>query len=202
MSRYRGPKIRVTRRLGDLPGFTTKTTTRVSRPGQHGAGNRKLSEYGLRLEEKQKLRYNYGLTERQLLNYVKKAKRSKVATGEALLKVIESRLDNVVYRAGMANTIPGARQLVSHGHIKVNGKRVTIASYLCEPGDTISVAAKSDSQKLVKEYYNFPGNSKKPTNLKVDESNLSVVYLSPFERDDVGVELKELYVVEYYSRKV
>ena len=128
MSRYRGPKLRIIRKLGDLPGFTSKTTERLFPPGQHGPGKagRKssLSEYGIRLQEKQKLRYNYGISEKQLLSYVKEARRLPGATGSILLQILEMRLDNIVYRLGFAPTISAARQIVSHGHITVNGKKV------------------------------------------------------------------------------
>jgi small subunit ribosomal protein S4 len=132
MSRYRGAVLRIVRRLGELPGLTRKTTKRTTRPGQHGDQNRKTSEYSIRLEEKQKIRFNYGLTERQLLKYVRNARRIKGSTGEALLQLLEMRLDNIVFRLGMAPTIPAARQLVNHGHICVNTKRVSIPSYQCQ----------------------------------------------------------------------
>jgi small subunit ribosomal protein S4 len=111
MSRYRGAVLRITRRLGELPGLTRKTTKRNSRPGQHGDQARKPSEYAIRLEEKQKLKFNYGVTEKQLLRYVRDARRIKGSTGEALLQLLEMRLDNIVFRLGMAPTIPAARQL-------------------------------------------------------------------------------------------
>ncbi len=124
MSRYRGPRLRVVRRLGDLPGLTRKSARRSYPPGQHGQARRKRSEYAIRLEEKQKLRYNYGVTEKQLLRYVRKARRATGSTGQALLELLEMRLDNTVFRLGMAGTIPGARQLVNHGHVTVNGREV------------------------------------------------------------------------------
>ncbi|MEM7770254.1 MAG: 30S ribosomal protein S4, partial [Cyanobacteria bacterium P01_A01_bin.37] len=117
MSRYRGPRLRIVRRLGELPGLTRKAAKRAYPPGQHGQARRKRSEYAIRLEEKQKLRFNYGLTERQLLRYVKKARRAQGSTGQVVLQLLEMRLDNTIFRLGMAPTIPGARQLVNHGHI-------------------------------------------------------------------------------------
>ncbi len=133
MSRYRGPRLRIVRRLGDLPGLTRKAARRSYPPGQHGQARRKRSEYAIRLEEKQKLRFNYGLSERQLVRYVKKARRMQGSTGTNLLQLMEMRLDNIIFRLGFAPTIPGARQLVNHGHITVNGRVVDIASYNCRP---------------------------------------------------------------------
>ncbi len=126
MSRYRGPRLRIVRRLGDLPGLTRKNAKRAYPPGQHGQARKKRSEYAIRLEEKQKLRFNYGLSERQMLRYVLKARRTTGSTGQILLELLEMRLDNTVFRMGMAPTIPGARQLVNHGHITVNGRPVNV----------------------------------------------------------------------------
>ena len=148
MSRYRGPKIRIVRRLGELPGLTNKTTTRETLPGQHrkvrGKQNN-VSSYAVRLQEKQKLRYHYGLSEKQLLSYVKEARRLKGSTGSVLLQLLEMRLDNIVYRLGIGNTIPASRQIVNHGHIYVNGKKVTIPSFQCLPNDVIEVRDKKVS---------------------------------------------------------
>ena len=163
MSRYRGAVVRIIRRLGELPGLTRKTTRRSSRPGQHGDQPRKPSEYAIRLEEKQKLRFNYGLTEKQLLRYVRDAKRIKGSTGEALLQLLEMRLDNIVFRLGMAPTIPAARQLVNHGHICINGKRVSIPSYQCQTSDIVSVRNNARSKQLVENYMSFPGLANIPS---------------------------------------
>ncbi|MGB3517016.1 MAG: 30S ribosomal protein S4, partial [Elainellaceae cyanobacterium] len=172
MSRYRGPRLRVVRRLGDLPGLTRKTPRKAYPPGQHGQARRKRSEYAIRLEEKQKLRYNYGVTERQLVTYVKKARRSTTSTGQALLQMLEMRLDNTVFRLGMAPTIPGARQLVNHGHVTVNGRVLDIASYQCKPGDVIGVRDTDRSRKLVEANLQFPGLANLPTHLEFDKSKL------------------------------
>lgn len=169
MSRYVGPRLRIIRRLGKLRGFTRKKPFRrsfrgkgalrgkVIPPGQHGLT--KLfksrpfdsceSDYLIRLKVKQRLRYNYGIGEKQLINYVRKAKRTKDSTGQVLLQLLEMRLDNVVFRLNMAPTIVAARQMISHGHIRVNNKKVNIASYMCKPKDVISVATKQSSLKLV-----------------------------------------------------
>src|ERR671933_2308443 len=151
MSRYRGPRLRVVRRLGDLPGLTRKTPRRAYPPGQHGQARKKRSEYAIRLEEKQKLRFNYGLTEKQLLRYVRRARRATGSTGQALLQLLEMRLDNTIFRLGMAGTIPAARQLVNHGHVTVNGRPVNIASYQCRPGDVIGVRDRAHSRQLVEQ---------------------------------------------------
>jgi small subunit ribosomal protein S4 len=201
MSRYRGAVLRIVRRLGELPGLTRKTTKRTSRPGQHGDQNKKPSEYAIRLEEKQKLRFNYGVTERQLLKYVRDARRIKGSTGEALLQLLEMRLDNIVFRLGMAPTIPAARQLVTHGHVCINNKRVSIPSYQCQTADIVSIRNNARSKKLVESYLSFPGLANIPTHLEIDKLNLKGTVNGIVERDWVALELNELLVVEYYSRK-
>ena len=157
MSRYRGARLRVTRRLGDLPGLTRKSAKRSYPPGQHGQARRKRSEYAIRLEEKQKLRFNYGVSERQLVRYVKKARAQDGSTGTNLLKLLENRLDNVCFRLGFGPTIPGARQLVNHGHVTVNGRVVDIASYQCRAGDVVAIREKKPSKKLAETNLEFPG---------------------------------------------
>ena len=148
MARYTGAKLRITRRLGDLPGLTSKKPKLTQRPGQHGNA-KKLTQYAIRLEEKQKLRFNYGISEKQLMNYIRKAKKIKGATGNILLQLLEMRLDNVIFRLGMAPTIASARQIVGHKHITVNNSCVSIASYQCQPGDIISVKDSSISRQLL-----------------------------------------------------
>ena len=128
MSRYRGPRLRIVRRLGELPGLTSKTSKNQSRPGQHGMAPRKVSQYGIRLQEKQKIRFHYGITESQLIRYVRFARKLKGSTGEILLQLLEMRFDNVVFRLGFAPTMSAARQLIRHGHLRVNGKKATIPS--------------------------------------------------------------------------
>lgn len=201
MSRYRGPRLRVVRRLGELPGLTRKVAKRAYPPGQHGQARRKRSEYAIRLEEKQKLRYNYGLTERQLLRYVKKARRSQGSTGQVLLQLLEMRLDNTIFRMGMAPTIPGARQLVNHGHVTVNGRVVNIASYNCKPGDVIGVRDRDRSRQLVETNLQFPGLANLPSHLEFDKAKLEGKVNSVIEREWVALQINELLVVEYYSRQ-
>jgi small subunit ribosomal protein S4 len=197
MSRYRGPRLRIVRRLGDLPGFTSKTTERLYPPGQHGAGKAgkksSLSEYGIRLQEKQKLRFNYGLSERQLFSYVKEARRLPGATGTILLQLLEMRLDSIVFRLGLAPTIPSARQLITHGGIKVNQKKVNIPSFQCKPKDTIELKKKTTEI----------GNENQliPSHLELNKESGKGNILSIVNRDEVGVNINELLIVEFYSRR-
>ena len=201
MSRYRGPRLRVVRRLGDLPGLTRKSPRRSYPPGQHGQARRKRSEYAIRLEEKQKLRYNYGVTEKQLLRYVRKARRATGSTGQALLELLEMRLDNTVFRLGMAGTIPGARQLVNHGHVMVNGREVNIASYQCRPGDVIMVKDNERSRRLVEKNLEYPGLANLPSHLEFDKKTFTGKVNGVIEREWVALQINELLVVEFYSRK-
>ena len=202
MSRYRGPRLRVVRRLGELPGLTRKNPRRTYPPGQHGQNRKKRSEYAIRLEEKQKLRFNYGITEKQLIRYVRKARRATGSTGQALLQLLEMRLDNTVFRLGMAGTIPGARQLVNHGHITVNGRVANIPSYQCRPGDVIGVREKDNSRRLVETNMQYPGLANLPTHLEFDKNTLIGKVNGMIEREWVALQINELLVVEYYSRKV
>ena len=156
MSRYRGPKVKISRRLGFLPGLTTKKSRKLNRPGKDGNSpetGKKLSEYAIRLEEKQKLKFNYGLTENQLFRYVKEARRRKGVTGLVLLQLLEMRLDTLCFTLGFAKSITQARQLVNHGHITVNGKVLGIPSFQCRLNDVISVRDKAISKNLVMLYY-------------------------------------------------
>ncbi|MGK7944607.1 MAG: 30S ribosomal protein S4 [Microcystaceae cyanobacterium] len=202
MSRYRGPRLRVVRRLGELPGLTRKTPRRAYPPGQHGQARKKRSEYAIRLEEKQKLRFNYGVSEKQLISYVKKARRSQGSTGQRILELLEMRLDNTIFRLGMAGTIPGARQLVNHGHIIVNGRVVDIPSYQCRPGDVIGVKDQDKSRKLVQTNMEYPGLANLPSHLEFDKNTLVGKVNGIVEREWIALSINELLVVEYYSRKV
>ncbi len=201
MSRYRGPRLRVVRRLGELPGLTRKSARRAYPPGQHGQARRKRSEYAVRLEEKQKLRFNYGLTERQLLRYVKRARRATGSTGQVLLQLLEMRLDNTIFRLGMAPTIPSARQLVNHGHIMVNGRRVDIPSYQCRPGDVVNVRDRDRSKELVEANLQFPGLANLPNHLEFDKAKLEGKVNGVIDREWIALQINELLVVEYYSRQ-
>jgi small subunit ribosomal protein S4 len=201
MSRYRGPRLRIARRLGELPGLTRKSARRAYPPGQHGQARKKRSEYAIRLEEKQKLRFNYGVSERQLLRYVRKARRAAGSTGQVLLQYLEMRLDNTVFRMGMGPTIPGARQLVNHGHVTVNGRVVDIPSYQCKPGDVIGVRDTERSRKLVEANLQFPGLAHIPSHLEFDKNKLTGKVNGVVEREWVALPINELLVVEYYSRQ-
>ncbi len=201
MSRYRGPRLRVVRRLGDLPGLTRKSARKAYPPGQHGQARKKKSEYCIRLEEKQKLRFNYGVTERQLLRYVKKARRAGGSTGQVILQQLEMRLDNTAFRLGLGPTIPAARQVVNHGHLTVNGRVVSIPSYQCRPGDVIGVRNREASKKLVEGNLEFPGLANLPGHLTFDKSKMEATVHSVIEREWVALNINELLVVEYYSRQ-
>ena len=202
MARYTGAKLRITRRLGDLPGLTSKKSKSTQRPGQHGATQKKLTQYAIRLEEKQKLRFNYGLSEKQLINYVRQAKKLKGATGNILLQLLEMRLDNVIFRLGMAPTIAAARQIVSHKHITVNNSCVSIPSYQCQPGDVISVKDSTATKQLVNKNLETPALSNIPQNLDFDKKALTAKVLGIIDREWIALKINELYVIEFYSRKI
>ena len=197
MARYRGPRVKIIRRLGELPGLTTKVPNRMYPPGQHGpsSSTQKLSQYRIRLQEKQKLRYNYGVTEKQLLSYVRQARRAKGPTGELLLQKLEMRLDNIVYRLGFAPTIRAARQYVSHGLIQVNGKRVNIPSYQCSAQETIT----STATPVIDYCKTFGGTV--PSHLSVNRPQTSGQVQRLVTRSQVALTVNELLIIEFYSRK-
>ncbi len=204
MLRYRGPKLKISRRLGPLPGLTTKKSRKLNRPGKDGNSpdtGKKLTEYGVRLEEKQKLKFNYGLTESQLFRYVKEARRRKGVTGLILLQLLEMRLDTLCFTLGFASSIAQARQLVNHGHITVNKKVIGIPSFQCRLNDVISVKEKSTSKNLVSNNLKNNQRSEIPYNLKFDDSKLEATVLDYCDRDDVQLQLDELLVIKYYSRR-
>nr|ARW69290.1 ribosomal protein S4 [Polysiphonia sp.] len=201
MSRYRGPRLRISRRLGELPGLTRKQTTKTTPAGEHGQNLRKPSEYALRLEEKQKLRYHYGISEKQLLKNVKVAKKMQGSTGIILLQMLEMRLDNTLFRFGIAPTIPAARQLINHKHILVNNKILSISSYQCKPGDVVKIKDKESSSNIIKTYINSSSVISLPNHLEFNKDTLIGKINGIIERDYVGISLNELLVVEYYSRK-
>jgi small subunit ribosomal protein S4 len=205
MSRYRGPKLRITRRLGTLPGLTTKNSNKINRPGKDGNANadtgKKLTEYSVRLEEKQKLKFNYGLTENQLFRYVKEARRRQGVTGLILLQLLEMRLDTLCFTLGFAKSICQARQLVNHGHITVNKKVVNIPSFQCRLNDIISVKEKNSSKTLIENNIKNIQIREIPSNLKFDVSKLEATVLDYCDRDEVSLQLDELLVIEYYSRR-
>jgi small subunit ribosomal protein S4 len=205
MSRYRGPKLRISRRLGTLPGLTTKKSNKINRPGKDGNANtdtgKKLTEYGVRLEEKQKLKFNYGLTESQLYRYVKEARRRKGVTGLILLQLLEMRLDTICFTLGFAKSIAEARQLVNHGHITINNKVVNIPSFQCRLNDGIGIKDKSTSKNLVEKNIKHNQAGEIPSHLKFDNSKLEATILDYCNRNDIPLQLDELLVIEYYSRR-
>jgi small subunit ribosomal protein S4 len=205
MSRYRGPKLRISRRLGTLPGLTTKKSNKTNRPGKDGNANadnsKRITEYSIRLEEKQKLKFNYGLSESQLYRYVKEARRRQGVTGLVLLQLLEMRLDTLCFTLGFAKTISQARQLVNHGHITVNKKVVNIPSFQCRLNDVISVGEKNSSKTLIES--NIKNNQvvTVPNHLKFDSSKLEATVFDYCDRNAIALKLDELLVIEYYSRR-
>uniref|UniRef100_UPI0030FF1A96 ribosomal protein S4 n=1 Tax=Verhuellia lunaria TaxID=447313 RepID=UPI0030FF1A96 len=200
MSRYRGPRFKKIRRLGALPGLTSKRPrSRSGLRSQPRSGKR--SQYRIRLEEKQKLRFHYGLTEQQLLRYVRIAGKAKGSTGQILLQLLEMRLDNILFRLGMASTIPGARQLVNHRHVLVNGRIVDIPSYRCKPRDIITTRNEQRSKILVQNSMDSASCEELPKHLTLDSSQYKGVVNQIIDNKWVGLKVNELLVVEYYSRK-
>ena len=169
MSRYRGPRFKKIRRLGALPGLTNKRP-RAESDLRNQSRSGKKSQYCIRLEEKQKLRFHYGLTERQLIQYVRIARKAKGSTGQVLLQLLEMRLDNILFRLGMASTIPAARQLVNHRHILVNGRIVDIPSYRCKPRDIITSKDNQKSRALIQNSLESPPHEELPNHLTLDPS--------------------------------
>lgn len=201
MSRYTGPRNKLSRKIGEdlgLKSNSLKVSRRVTiRPGQHGAkGHRKLSDYGVQLKEKQKIRYIYGLTEKQLNKVYEKASRSALATGEFMMSLLERRLDNVVYRLGWANTRSAARQLVSHGHLMVNGKRMTVPSYETKVEDVVTLTSHATKIPLVADA--LKEDSGVPQWLEKKQAAAKIARLP--QRKDVTEVIEEQLVIEYYSR--
>lgn len=200
MSRYTGPTWKVSRRLGfSILENGKELKKRPYAPGQHGNKRRRsASEYGLQLQEKQKLRYMYGLNERQFHNLFLKAGKMPGIHGENFLFLLESRLDNLVFRLGLARTRRQARQLVSHGHILVDGKRVNIPSYLVDPGQVISVREKSRNLTIIKEA--LEATISRPEFVSFDENKLEGTFVRLPLREEIHPEIKESLIVEFYSR--
>ncbi|MFN3385466.1 MAG: 30S ribosomal protein S4 [Candidatus Thermochlorobacter sp.] len=203
MARYLGSTAKVSRRLGIaiVPKDEKYLDRRPYPPGQHGQNKKgKISEYAVQLREKQKMKYIYGVLERQFRLYFAKASRMKGVTGDNLVKMLESRLDNVVYRAGFAVSRPAARQLVSHCHLLVNGKKVNIPSYQLRPGDVVEFRAKSKNMEAVRSALNKKPDSQIPQWIQVDKANLKVTFLNAPERSEVQEPFNEQLVVELYSK--
>ena len=203
MSRYRGPRLRIVRRLGKLPGLTKKISKKVNSPGQHGASfAKKLSQFSVRLKEKQKLRYHYGITERQLLNYIKKSRKKKGSSGRLLLTFLEMRFDNIIFRLGFAPTIIAAKQLINHGHVFLNDTIVNIPGFACQPKQVIKVKNSSISQTLVKRNLEFAESIVVPQHLTLNKDILEAKINSLVNRKSISLVVNELLVIEYYSRKL
>ena len=201
MARYTGPKTRIARKFGEAIFGPDKVLSKKNYPpGQHGnARKRKTSEYGIQLREKQKAKYTYGVLEKQFRNLFEKASRSKGITGEVLLQLLESRLDNVVFRLGIAPTRAAARQLVSHCHICVNGSVVNIPSYSLRVGDVVSVREKSKSLEVITA--SLAGSSKsRYAWLEWDNATMSGKFLQKPEREEIPENIKEQLIVELYSK--
>ncbi|MCL6553642.1 MAG: 30S ribosomal protein S4 [Firmicutes bacterium] len=207
MGRYTGSVCRLCRREGMklyLKGekcYTEKCPVhkRPQPPGMHGVSRRKLSEFGVRLREKQKLRRIYGLLETQFKNYFERAAKAKGVTGTRLLQLLETRLDNVVYRLGFAASRKEARQLVAHGHIAVDGRRVTIPSYQVRPGQVVGPSAPAAMPPRMKELASMPGR-RPPSWLEFDPARLTGRVLALPAREEIDVPVQEQLIVEYYSR--
>ncbi len=202
MARYRGPRTKIARKFSDPIFGTDKSFEKKNYPpGMHGNNKRrrKASEYGIQLKEKQKAKYTYGVLEKQFRNMFEKASRSKGVTGEVLLQLLESRLDNVVYRLGLSPTRAGARQLVSHRHITVNGEVVNIPSYTLKPGDTVGVRERSKSLEIISDSLSTAryGSS---SWLEFDEASLVGKFLNRPEREEIPENIKEQLIVELYSK--
>jgi small subunit ribosomal protein S4 len=202
MARYIGPKSKISRKFKDpIFGPDKSYEKKKYPPGQHGGGNKrrsKQSEYGLQLMEKQKAKYTYGILEKQFKNIFHNASRKKGITGVVLLQLIESRLDNVVYRLGIAPSRSAARQFVSHRHIEVNHKVVSIPSYSLQSGDTISVREKSKSLEVITDSVAKKRNTF--SWLEWDEVNLTGKFMNYPEREEIPENIKEQLIVELYSK--
>jgi small subunit ribosomal protein S4 len=202
MARYTGPKTKIARKFGEPIFGPDKYLDRKNfPPGQHGLSKKrkKTSEYGIQLREKQKVKYTYGLLERQFRNSFEKAQSAPGVTGLVLLQILESRLDNVVYRLGVAPSRAAARQLVSHRHITVNGNVVNIPSYTLRPGDIIGVREKSKSLEIIVEAVTSNRRSKMAW-LEWDDTQMAGKYMSVPQRSEIPEEIKEQLIVELYSK--
>lgn len=203
MAKYRGPRLRIVRRIGSLPGLTKKISKKTNPPGQSNlSSTKKISQYGIRLREKQKLRFHYGVNERQLLNYIVKSRKRKGSSGRILLTMLEMRLDNILFRLGFAPTIIAAKQVINHGHILVNSKLVNIPSYLCKPRDIVQVKNSDISKSLVKNNLALSENVIVPEYLSLNKELLQAKVNSIASRKSISLTINELLVIEYYSRKI
>lgn len=198
MARYTGPKVKLSRRVGspveDIPKHTTKR--QLTPPGMHGYRGRRLRDYGIRLNEKQKLRHHYHVLEKQFRRYIEEASRLPGNTGEMLLRLLERRLDNVIRRSGLARTIWAARQIVAHGHIMVNGKKIDRPSYLVEVGDVISV--KTKLQKLARENMESLSGHEVPGWMEFNPSELTAKVIAMPTSDQIPFDVNANLIIEFY----
>lgn len=199
MSKYTGPKFKIARRLNySISETGIELQKRAYAPGQHGLKRSKLTEYGIQLHEKQKVRFTYGVNEKQFKKTFDEAQRSKGKTGDNFIKLLESRLDNLVYRLGFARTRAQARQLVNHGHILVNGKKVDIPSYRCQVNSTITLKENSKKLKVVLEA--LEAKVSRLEFLSYDEQTMTGTFIRYPERKEVMTEIQDALIVEYYNR--
>jgi len=206
MARYLGPKLKLSRREGTdlflksgVRAIDSKCNLTTA-PGQHGARRGRLSDYGLQLREKQKVRRIYGVLEKQFRNYYKEAARLKGNTGENLLQLLEARLDNVVYRMGLASTRAEARQLVSHKAIMLDGKVVNVPSYAVSPEQVVAVREKAKKQARIVAALELSEQREKPTWIEVDAKKMEGVFKRLPERSDLSADINEQLIVELYSK--
>nr|YP_009455880.1 30S ribosomal protein S4 [Dictyopteris divaricata]YP_010205385.1 30S ribosomal protein S4 [Grateloupia livida]AQZ25096.1 30S ribosomal protein S4 [Dictyopteris divaricata]UAV85954.1 30S ribosomal protein S4 [Grateloupia livida] len=210
MVRYRGPKKKIVNKFGNLAGLTQKTKREQQNQKENDLGEQKkdkASAYKIRLNEKQKLRYYYGVNESQLIRYVKEAKRRKGLTGFVLMQLLEMRLDNIIFRLNLAPTIPAARQLVNHGHVYINKKQVNIPSFQCEPGDSISFNNRPEILDMLKSNLAQKQNIKSTNNsindhLEFDSNTLLGQVNSLIEEHNLIFTINDMLVIEYYSRLI
>jgi len=202
LARYRESTFKQSRRAGTVLDISPKAgrMKNTNPPGQHGAARKKLSEYAIQLAEKQKVRRTYGLMEKQFRRTYERAVRKQGVTGTILLQLLECRLDNILYRSGLATTRPQARQLIAHGHVQVNGQKVDIASYQMKPGEILTVREKSRAFLKQLQESNPHHTAVVPHWLEVDENNMVVKFKSVPEREDLDQSINEALIIEYYSR--
>ncbi len=203
MARYTGPRLKVARSLGTNviyhPRLDGEKSRLASAPGVHGKSRKKLSDYGIRLKEKQKLKAYYGVLEKQFRRYVEKAFAKKGVTGDNLVISLEVRLDNMAFRMGFARSLRQARQMVSHGHFLVNNKKVNIPSYSCKPGDVISLREKSRKTEMFNEVFQN-GPIFKLNYIQRDVESFSAKLVEWPTRSDVPVEIHDSFIIEFYAR--
>nr|NP_075002.1 ribosomal protein S4 [Euglena longa]P58134.1 RecName: Full=Small ribosomal subunit protein uS4c; AltName: Full=Plastid 30S ribosomal protein S4 [Euglena longa]CAC24613.1 ribosomal protein S4 [Euglena longa] len=206
MVRYLGPHVKVIRKLGSLRAFTKKKIKRyfkLDTKKRKLSFNKKTSKYKIRLKEKQKLRFNFAISEKQLFNYVKKAIKLKGSSGENLLVALEMRLDNIVYRLGLAPTIISSRQLINHGHIYVDGKVVNIPSFKCKPTNNIKIKDNLVSKRIIEKNIELLDKYfRAPSHLYFNKKKLEAKVINMVKREDIKLIINELLIIEFYSRKV